>query len=91
MGPIKLLKSFLIRILAYACTMLVLYAIRRPHWDPLSLVWIGVFGVSESVVHTWRYAVTGKPVAKDVTYGVVMGAIFLILVAIAYMVSPKNL
>lgn len=89
MEPIKLLKNFIIRILVFACTMLVFYAIRKPHWDTLSLILICLFGVSESAVHTWRFAVTGKPVAKDVVYGIIMGTIFLALVGIAYIVNPR--
>lgn len=89
MWNFELLKKFILRLLLYACAMLVFFAFRQPRWDSLSFLLIAIFGITESVVHTWRYTITGKySHRKDNVYALTMAGVFILLIIIAYTVAP---
>lgn len=85
----ELLKKFIMRLLVYACTMLVFFALRQPRWDSLSFRLIALLGITESIVHTWRYAVTGKySHRKDNVYALTMAGVFIALIILVYIFTP---
>ncbi len=85
----ELLKTFILKLLINVFAVFVLYVCTKPNWDPPFVVLISLLGVSESVLHTWRYTVTGRYSHRsDEVYGFVLLGIFVSLFIIVFALTP---